>query len=53
MTWLLDAGSDFLLLETMCAGHEAVIAAQVANELAPGRWGISFRLPTDGSIGIL
>ena len=30
MRWLLDAGVDFLLLETMCAGHEAVAATEAA-----------------------
>ena len=53
MTWLLEAGVDFLLLETMCAAHEAIAAAEVAQELAPGYWGISFRLKEGGEIGIL
>ena len=53
MKQLLDCGVDFLLLETMCAAHEAIAAAEVAEELAPGYWGISFRLKEGGSIGIL
>ena len=42
MTNLLEAGVDFLLIETCAQGQEAIAAAQVANELAPGHWGIAF-----------
>ena len=52
MKHLLDAGVDFLLIETVCSAHEALAAAEAANELAPGHWGISFSLPVD-KIGIL
>ena len=52
MTHLLDAGVDYLLIETQCAAHEIVAAAEVANELAPGHWGVSFSLPTE-TVGIL
>ena len=48
---MLEAGVDMILIETMAAAHEAVAAAEVAEELAPGRWAISFCLSTDGSIG--
>jgi len=50
--YLLDAGVDFLLIETQCSAREVVAAAEVAQELAPGRWGVAFSLPTD-TIGIL
>ena len=49
---LLDAGVDFLLTETCCSAHETLAAAEAANELAPGHWGVSFSLPVD-TIGIL
>ena len=53
MKQLLKYGVDFLLLEACCTSHESVAAAEVANELAPGYWGISFRLCPDGSVGML
>ena len=52
MKHLLEGGVDFLLIETQCAANEALIAAEVAQELAPGHWGISFSLPTE-TVGIL
>lgn len=52
MTDLLDAGVDFILIETMGQGSEAVAAAEVAQELAPGHWGIAFSFPAE-TVGIL
>ena len=52
MNYLLEAGVDFILIETMGSGKEAIAAAQVANELAPGHWGISFSVSSD-TVGIL
>ena len=36
----------------MCAAREAVIAAEVARDVAPGKWGITFSL-VDDKIGML
>lgn len=52
MKYLLDAGVDFILLETQAQGQEAIAAAEAANELAPGHWGIAFSMPID-TVGIL
>ena len=52
MTDMLEAGVDFIVIETCCSGQEAIAAAQVANELAPGHWGIAFSVPED-TVGIL
>ena len=52
MNYLLEAGVDFILIETMGSGKEAIAATQVANELAPGHWGISFSVSSD-TVGIL
>ena len=51
-TNLLDAGVDMLLLETCCSAHEAVVAAELAQEMAPGHWAISFSLENTAT-GIL
>ena len=45
-THLLDAGVDMILLETCCSGHEAVAAAEIAQEMAPGHWAVSFSMDT-------
>lgn len=52
MSDMLEAGVDFIVVETCCSGQEAIAAAQVANELAPGHWGIAFSVPED-TVGIL
>ena len=52
MTNLLDAGVDFIWIETLNSAREGLIAAEIAQELAPGHWGISFSLPTE-TIGII
>ena len=48
---LMDEGCDYILIETMNNAREAVIAAEVAQKIAPGRWGISFSMPTE-TVGI-
>lgn len=53
ITHLLDAGVDFVLIETANTRHEAIAAAKVAQRLAPGRWMISFCTKTDGPPGVL
>lgn len=42
MHTLMEAGADGLLIETMCAAHEVRAAAQVAQAIAPGRWGLCY-----------
>ena len=51
MTHLFEAGVDMILIETMCAAHEAIAAAEAAQEVAPGQWAISFCLASDGKVG--
>ena len=48
----MDAGVDFILLETQAQGQEAIAAAEAAQELAPGHWSISFSMPIE-TVGIL
>jgi S-methylmethionine-dependent homocysteine/selenocysteine methylase len=43
---------DLVLVETMCASHEALAAAAAAQEMVPGKWGISFCL-APGEPGVL
>lgn len=50
---LLDAGVDRILIETMNNQHEAIAAAQAAQELAPGAWMISFCMHVDSPPGTL
>jgi S-methylmethionine-dependent homocysteine/selenocysteine methylase len=38
---LVEAGVDLVLIETMCSPHEALAAAEAAEELCPGAWAIS------------
>ena len=49
---LVDAGVDLVLIETMCSAHEALAAAEAADEVAPGNWAISFCL-APGEPGVL
>ncbi len=49
---LVDGGVDLVLIETMCAANEALAAAAAADEMAPGKWGISFCL-APGDPGVL
>lgn len=50
---LVGAGVDLVLIETMCSAHEALAAVDAAEELAAGRWGISFCLSSSGEPGVL
>lgn len=50
---LLEAGADRILIETMNIQHEALAAAQAAQELAPGAWMISFCAHGEGPPGVL
>lgn len=50
---LLDAGVDFILIETMNNLRESAAAAQQALAQAPGRWMISFCTKSDGPPGML
>ena len=52
MSNLLKAGSDYILIETQKSARESIVAAEVAEELAPGRWAITWSVPTE-TIGIL
>ena len=45
---LVEAGVDLVLIETMCSAHEAIAAAEAAQEHTPNAWAISFCLSTDG-----
>ena len=47
MTHLYEAGVDMILIETMCAAHEAIAAAEAAQEVAPGQWAISLCLSSE------
>lgn len=49
----LNASADLVLLETMCSSVEAGAAADVAAELSPGGWAISFCLRGQGEPGML
>ena len=50
---MLEAGADYLLIETMNNVHEARAAALEAQQRAPGRWMISFCLRSEGPAGVL
>jgi homocysteine S-methyltransferase len=50
---LLEAGVDRILIETMNIQHEALAAAEAAQQLAPGAWMISFCAHGDGPPGVL
>lgn len=50
---LLEAGADYLLIETMNTLHEARAAATEARQRAPGRWMVSFCLRSEGPPGVL
>ena len=47
----MDEGCDYILIETMNNARESVAAAEVAQKVAPGRWGICFSLPSE-TVGI-
>ena len=49
---MVDEGVDFLILETMCTATDLLAAVEGAKDLMPGRWGVSFSLPTE-TIGIM
>ncbi|MHC4108969.1 MAG: homocysteine S-methyltransferase family protein [Planctomycetota bacterium] len=50
---LLEAGADYLLIETMNSVNEARAAALEARQRAPGRWMVSFCLRSKGPAGVL
>ena len=50
--YLVEAGVDLVLIETMCSAPEAIAAAEAAQAHAPNAWAISFCLSTDG-MGVL
>ena len=52
MQYMVDEGVDFLLIETSPTATSSLAGAEVAEELMPGRWGISFSLPLE-TVGIL
>ena len=52
MKYMIDAGVDFILIETACTQVDALAAVKAAEELIPGNWGISFSLPLE-TIGVL
>ena len=47
----MDEGCDYILIETMNNARESVAAAEVAQKVAPGSWGICFSLPSE-TVGI-
>ena len=49
---MVDEGVDFLLIETAPTATSSLAGAEVAEELMPGRWGITFSLPLE-NVGIL
>ena len=49
---MIDEGVDFLILETMCTKVDTLAAVECAEDLMPGRWGISFSLPED-QVGVM
>ncbi len=53
MTTLLDAGVDYLMIETVNTRHEAQAAAETAHRLAGGKWMINFCMKTYGPPGVL
>lgn len=53
ITHLLDAGVDYVLLETANTRHESSAAAAMANRLAADRWMISFCAKAEGPPGVL
>ena len=50
---LVDAGVDLILLETLASKVETLACVQAAEELAPGRWGISFCLMKSDEKGVM
>ena len=51
--YLVDGGVDLIWIETMCAAHETLAAAQAAQNIAPGRWGVCFCFTSQGAPGVL
>ncbi|MHC4130357.1 MAG: homocysteine S-methyltransferase family protein, partial [Planctomycetota bacterium] len=51
--YLIDAGVDFILIETMNNLAEAGAAANAASRLAPGKWMISLCTKPQGPPGLL
>ena len=45
--YLLDAGVDFLWIETACSKTDTLAAVEACEELAPGQWDISFSSEKD------
>ena len=53
MEQLLDAGVDYLMIETVSSRREALAAAETAKRLAPGKWLMSFCMKATGPPGVL
>lgn len=50
---MVDAGVDMILIETIPSAREGLASAQIAEELAPGRWGIAFCMKKSDKPGII
>ncbi len=50
ITSLVESSVDMVLIETMCSMREVRAAVAAAQEVAPGRWGISFCLSPGGTL---
>jgi len=51
--YLLEAGVDYILFETLNTRHEALAAAEEARRLAAGRWILSLCMKAEGPPGVL
>ena len=52
MKYMIDAGVDFILIETACTKKDCLAAVEAAKELIPDNWGVSFSLPLE-TVGVL
>ena len=50
---MVDEGVDLVLIETMCSAHETHAAMTAAQDVAPGRWAVSFCLSGGETPGLL
>jgi homocysteine S-methyltransferase len=53
LTHLKEAEVDLVIIETVNTRHEALAAAEMAEQILPGRWIISFCMKTQGPPGVL
>ena len=51
--FLVDAGVDLVLVETMCSARETFAAIEAAREHAPDAWAVSFCLDVEAAPGTL